>query len=335
VGGQGTLLLIIVPALVYGAMMMVEKYPATEGVSAGVSFSEMLKACVAPLMLVMLVMMAFTASLELAPGRWVPAVLASGGISGILVLGFINGIMGTLRMTSKPVVEKLTPTGVLLMSSILATAGLFMLSFAETTFMAFATAAVFAAGIAYFWPTMLGFVSERIPKSGALGLGMMGAVGMAASGIATVWMGGVADNIGHQQLPVDDTVAVFEQVVDTFPGLAENAGDIAVDINAAVTASQGVLSSYNSDNELPPVETAEALRTIMSSGADSPVVESAGGILNPADNFGGRTSFRYVAPFGLILIAVFGFLYIQDRRAGGYKQVKLTTKPDAEATVAG
>ncbi|MEM1095453.1 MAG: MFS transporter [Bacteroidota bacterium] len=335
VGWQGKLLLIIVPALVYGAMMLVEKYPATEGVSAGVSFSEMLKACVAPLMLVMLVMMAFTASLELGPGRWVPAVLASGGISGILVLGFVNGIMGTLRMTSKPVVEKLTPTGVLLMSSILATAGLFMLSFAETTLMAFATAAVWAVGIAYFWPTMLGFVSERIPKSGALGLGMMGAVGMAASGMATVWMGGVADNIGHQQLPVDDTVAVFEQVVDTFPGLAENAGDIAVDITAAVTASQGVLASYNSANELPPVETAEALRTIISSGADSPVVESAGGILNPADNFGGRTSFRYVAPFGLILIVVFGFLYVQDRRAGGYKQVKLTTEPEPEDAVAG
>lgn len=251
------------------------------------------------------------------------------------MLGFVNGIMGTLRMTSKPVVEKLTPTGVLLMSSILATAGLFMLSFAETTFMAFATAAVWAVGIAYFWPTMLGFVSERIPKSGALGLGMMGAVGMAASGMATVWMGGVADNIGHQQLPVDDTVAVFEQVVDTFPGLAENAGDIAVDITAAVTASQGILTAYNSANELPPVETAEALRTIISSGADSPAVESAGGILNPADNFGGRTSFRYVAPFGIILIVVFGFLYIQDRRAGGYKQVKLTTEPEPEDAVAG
>ncbi|GAB5519687.1 MAG: MFS transporter [Rhodothermales bacterium] len=334
IGWQGKLLLIIVPALIYGAMMLTETYPATEGVSAGVSFSEMLKACVAPLMLVMLVMMAFTASLELGPGRWVPAVLASGGISGILVLGFVNGIMGTLRMTSKPVVEKLTPTGVLLMSSILATLGLFMLSYAESTFMAFATAAVWAVGIAYFWPTMLGFVSERIPKSGALGLGMMGAVGMAASGIATVWMGGVADNIGHQQLPEQETVAVFEQVVDTFPGIAANAGDIAVDIRAAVDVSQQVLTEYGAAGELPPVITAEALRTIISSGADSPAVDTAGGILNPADNFGGRTSFRYVAPFGLVLILVFGVLYIKDRRSGGYKQVKLTTEPTPEDAVA-
>ena len=31
-----------------------------------------------------------------------------------------------------------------------------------------------------FWPTMLGFVAERIPQSGALGLSVMGGIGMFA-----------------------------------------------------------------------------------------------------------------------------------------------------------
>ena len=44
--------------------------------------------------------------------------------------------------------------------------------------MLYAAAAIFAVGVCYFWPTMLGFVSETIPESGALGLSLMGGAGM-------------------------------------------------------------------------------------------------------------------------------------------------------------
>lgn len=338
VGWQGKLILILAPALVYGVMMLTETYPPTEGVQAGVSMNEMLKACFAsPLMWLMLVMMCITASLELSAGRWVPAVLTAGGISGILVLGFVNGIMGTLRLVAGPVVHRLSPTGILLGSAILATIGLYLFSFAETTFMAFVTAAIWAVGIAYFWPTMLGFVSERNPKSGALGLGLMGAVGMAASGGVTLILGGIADDIGHEQLQAREaeTVAVFEQVVEDYPALAADAGPQAVDLNAALAAAQGVLADYRTTGELPEVETAEALRAVMASGADSPAVGNAGAVLNPADNYGGRLSFRYLAPFGIILIIVFGYLYFRDRKAGGYKAEHLTPTSREELKEAG
>jgi hypothetical protein len=39
---------------------------------------------------------------------------------------------------------------------------------------------IFAFGVTYFWPTMLGFVAENIPQSGALGLSLMGGAGMFA-----------------------------------------------------------------------------------------------------------------------------------------------------------
>jgi len=42
----------------------------------------------------------------------------------------------------------------------------------------YAAAIVFAFGVCYFWPTMLGFVNENIPNSGALGMSLMGGVGM-------------------------------------------------------------------------------------------------------------------------------------------------------------
>ena len=324
IGWRGQLTLILIPAIGYGAMMLIEAYPPTEGVSAGVKVSESFKALFAPIMLVMMPMMLLTASMELPPSSWVPPVLQAGGVNGLLVFGFVFGIMGTLRLVAAPVVRVLTPTGILLGGAILATLGLYLFSFAETTFMAFATAAVWAVGIAYFWPTMLGFVSERNPKSGALGLGVMGAIGMLASFFVTPWLGGVADENGHGQLPVSETVAVFEQVSSEFPAIAATAGAQADDIQGVIDATNEVLNSYRAANELPMGATAQALRSIIGSGADSPAVQKAQDILNPADNYGGRLSFRTLAPIGFILILVFGILFIRDRMAGGYKAEKLT-----------
>ena len=317
---RGQLALILVPALGYGFIMFREDFPPTEGVSAGITVGESFKALFAPIMLVMMPLMLLTASMELPPLSWVPPVLEAGGMNGLLVFGFVFGIMGTLRLLAGPVVKALTPTGVLLGGAILATVGLYLFSMADTMGMALATAAIWAVGIAYFWPTMLGFVSERNPKSGALGLGVMGAIGMLASFFVTPWLGGVADDHGHGQLPKAETVAVFETVASEFPAIAKGVGEAqAADIQGTINAASEVLAAYETDGELPTGTTAQALRSIMKSGADSPAVENAGAILNPADNYGGRRSFRTLAPWGLILVLVLAILYIRDRMAGGYR----------------
>jgi MFS family permease len=48
---------------------------------------------------------------------------------------------------------------------------------------AFLAAGIFAIGVCYFWPTMLGFVAEYIPRSGALGLSLIGGAGMFATSL--------------------------------------------------------------------------------------------------------------------------------------------------------
>ena len=55
--------------------------------------------------------------------------------------------------------------------------------------MAFGAAFVFAAGVCFFWPTMLGFVSEYLPNTGALGLSLMGGAGMFSTAIIIPFMG--------------------------------------------------------------------------------------------------------------------------------------------------
>ena len=54
-------------------------------------------------------------------------------------------------------------------------------------------ATVYGCGKTFFWPTMLGVVSERFPKGGAITLGLTGAIGMLSAGL----LGGPA--IGYQQ----------------------------------------------------------------------------------------------------------------------------------------
>jgi hypothetical protein len=274
-----------------------------------------------PLMILLLICMAITASTELGPNRWVPAVLEAGGIPGILVLAWINGLMAILRYKAGFAVERLSPPGVLSASAAVSVVGLLWLSYAETTAMAFASATVFAVGVCYFWPTMLGFVSERVPRSGALGLGLMGATGMAVVGLwTTPWMGGIADRVGHERLPVAETTALLTDASMAFGGADPLT---APDLAAADDAVGEALAGTGADGALPESVTANALRAIMDSGGDESLAERANALLGPADNYGGRVSFRYILPFTAALILIFGFLHARDRRAGGYRAVRI------------
>jgi len=76
---------------------------------------------------------------------------------------------------------------------------LYLLSTAASGTSTFVAAIVFAAGVCYFWPTMLGFVAEYVPKSGALGLSIMGGAGMVATSVVIGMMGKSIDNLGPQK----------------------------------------------------------------------------------------------------------------------------------------
>jgi MFS family permease len=313
--------LILIPTVLYGIIFLGQHFPQTERVRAGYTTSGMWRATLMnPLFLLLLGTMAITASLELGPNRWVPAVLQAGGIPGILVLVYINGLMAILRYRAGDVVHRVRPTGILLASAILAGLGLLWLSYAETTLMAFAAATVFAVGVCYFWPTMLGLVAERNVRGGALALALMGGMGMAATGLVTSpAMGKIADRYAHERLPVTETVDVLRSASTTFPELAAQApGRQGEDMRHAAAAAQRVVATYETSRALPEIETANALRAIESSGGSSPLVGRAQAILGPADNFGGRMSFRWVAPFSILAALIFAALFVGDRKRGAY-----------------
>ncbi len=186
----------LIPTLAYGIMFLKAKLPQTERVTAGYTYKDMLKACVSPLFLFMAACMLLTAATELGSNQWMTALLENvmdqEGINSILLLVWISGIMALGRSIAGPIVHKLSPSGVLLGSAIFSGIGLYLLSISGGLW-SFGAAAVFAIGITYFWPTMLGFVNENIPKSGALGLAIMGGIGFFGGGIAQPLIGKIYD----------------------------------------------------------------------------------------------------------------------------------------------
>ena len=185
---------LFIPLIAYGVMMIGLKFPQTERVTSGVSTSDMYAAVFTPIFIFMVVCMFMTAATELGTGQTIEGLLGSTGVSAILVLAFINGIMAFGRAFAGPIVHRLSTAGVLLFSAIFTTIGLFWLSYASGT-MTFVAAFVFAVGICYFWPTMLGFVAEKVPESGALGLSIMGGAGMFSTSVALPIIGGLYEGL--------------------------------------------------------------------------------------------------------------------------------------------
>jgi len=179
---------LFIPAAIYGFLFFKLQFPQTERVTSGVSTGKMFTSVLSPLFLIMLACMFLTAATELGTNQWLGALLQGAGVSGILVLVFINGLMAIGRSFAGPFVHRLNPNGMLIVSALLACIGLLLLSRASG-YAAFGAAFVFAAGICFFWPTMLGFVSEYLPNTGALGLSLMGGAGMFSSSLVIPIMG--------------------------------------------------------------------------------------------------------------------------------------------------
>ncbi|HEY1792904.1 MAG TPA: MFS transporter [Opitutaceae bacterium] len=195
----------LIPLVIYGIMFVGQGFPKTERVQRGISTGKMWAACFNPMFIIIVICMLMTATTELVPGQWIPDILTNAGVSGILVLAFINGIMAIGRQCSGPFVHKISPIGMLIMSTVLSALGLFLMSRAHGG-MLFGAAFIFALGVCFFWPTMLGYSNERFPDTGALGLSIMGGAGMLAVNFMLPVAGASIDKGIALRLPAGQTV---------------------------------------------------------------------------------------------------------------------------------
>jgi MFS family permease len=184
----------LIPTIIYGYLFSKLDFPVTERVSSGVSTAGMYRALWNPLFIFMFICMFGTAITELFTGQWIDVLLKNVTQNAILILTLDTGVMVVGRAFARPVLKIFSPQALLLTSSILAAIGIYLLSTltGDTIFLA---AIIFGMGVCYFWPTMLGFVNTNIPKTGAIGLNLMGGAGMFAVSLYLIVMGKHYDSI--------------------------------------------------------------------------------------------------------------------------------------------
>ena len=324
------LAVIYIPILVYGTLVLPQHFPKTENAEAGIPVGEMFRyTLTSPLFLLLLAMMAITTSIELGPMRWVPTVLEAVGMHGILVLVWISGWMVVLRLLASHFVERLAPTGMLLTAAMLTGSGLFLLSFVQGLWSALAVATIFAWGVAFFFPTMVGLVSERLPRTGSLGIVLTAGIGLGmAGGVGVPLIGRLADGFLAEALDPARAVACSNASSSAFRPISPRASAderppaIARVTSATRSRRRGGARPLGSRGSRSDA-TAKALRAVVAHACHDPVVAEAAAILQPAEARGGQESFRYVAPAALLLVAVFGTMYVNDRRRGGYRAERL------------
>jgi len=341
---QIKLAIVLIPTIAYGILFAGQKFPATERVQSGISFGGMVKETFSrPLFIILFFCMMITASLELGPNRWMGEAM-KGAVrevtnlkeAGILVLVYGSVLMAVLRFFAGPVVHKLSPTGLLVVSAILAGVGLYLLTTVHTAGAIIGAATVFYVGVCYFWPTMLGTAAERVPKGGALALAILGGTVMAVVGLVTVpLMGAIADSYVKQQIPdekakmiLQEVVASYTQIKTVTPG--NNAATLAAYDNAIKTAQEALASGATMDR----AKAATALRAAIQAGdtlhaatkgaQTSEPSRQAGEIIKSADEVGSVMSFRWISASAIVLVLVFGILYLRDLSLGGYKAEKIT-----------
>lgn len=255
--------IVMTPALILCVLLATTgRFPKTERAAAGIPASEMFKACLKPAFFVWFFAMFLTSASELAPGTWVDfALTRTIGMKGIWLLIYVSGLMFVMRHFAGTMVHKLSSVGLLWVSCLLAAIGLVALSVADSPIMGFLAATIWGIGVCYMWPTMLAAASERFPRSGALGMGLIGTAGSLAIWFLLPVMGGLYDS---KKVEVAGGPEAYAQLTKT-------GGDA-----------------------LLAVETAASV-----------------------------ASFRIVAAMPAVLLLVFGAIWLNDRRKGGFKPEKL------------
>jgi hypothetical protein len=189
-GWQAQIAVMLVPTAIYGYMIFGQKFPIP--VNSDTSTASNIRGLFSPLFLLMAFCMTLTAISEFGPQQWVERILSQSGAQPMLILAMITGLMAIGRFFAGPVVHALNPVGVLLASAIVASIGVYLMSTASGG-MVYVSAILFALGVMYFWPTMIGFVGDNLPKTGALGMSLIGGAGMFSVSMWNPVIGGWLD----------------------------------------------------------------------------------------------------------------------------------------------
>ncbi len=297
---------------------------------------------------------------ELGTDSWITNIttrVLKSGTNAQLAFVWTNLLMFTLRFTAGPIVHRINPIGLLLISAILGCAGLAMLGlpFTDTIWLWLAAVTVYGIGKTFYWPTMLGVISERFPKGGALALGLAGGIGMISAGFfGGPGIGYKQDYLAVQKIKETSpaTYARYKSdAAEGFPILSDVSPETAPKIAGFDNAKLKVFNDYKGgvaakgsepvmttlDKDLATLDKEKAagkpvgekletsLRNLKTWWATQglPNFEADKEVLTGAEDYGAKTALLYTAGVPAALAVGFLLLLIYFAATGGYKQVHI------------
>jgi len=349
-----------IPVLMYGLMMVGRKFPTSEARESGVPFGTMVLTLFSPILLFLFLIHMMIGYVELGTDGWIinitNTVLADPNMALIAFI-WTNVLMFTLRFFAGPIVHKISPLGLLFCSAVIGTLGLWMLGqpFTDKTWPWLLAVTVYGIGKTFYWPTMLGVISERFPKGGALALGLSGGLGMISAGV----LGG--PGIGYKQdyFAVEKITEVSPSTYDRYvarndagepdlkgypivskiapdkvPPVAglDNAKIKIMEDHGAVTAGKKAKTTLDADLEAvakaresgakvePKLESSLNGLKLWWEDKGKPNYESDKPKVEEATIYGGKHALLYTAAIPATMAICYLLLILLFKMMGGYKQ---------------
>jgi MFS family permease len=260
-----------------------------------------------PLMGILVLIMAPLATTEIGTDGWIEELLKGvvpENFDSGWVLVYTSVIMMGLRFLAGPIVHALKPVPLLILSSVLAIAGLWTLSTAAGLTMLFVTATLYALGKTFFWPTMLGIVSEQTPKGGALTLNAVSGIGMLAVGVLGFpYIGKLKSDV-----EIKEVAALAESA--SVEGLIEDGA-----ISANLLEEKDMYLKTIKYNNIKSSDFDKLVEK-----ADKDIQDKISGVRESSP----QLALKNMALFPLIMLIAYIGIYFYFRSKGGYKPLELT-----------
>ncbi|MDA7890031.1 MFS transporter [Akkermansiaceae bacterium] len=257
-----------------------------------------------PLMFILILLMMPLATTEIGTDGWISGIMEKAvTFHAGWILVYTSLIMMVLRFYAGPIVHRLEPLPLLILSCVLAIGGLIALAGAAGVGMIFAAATLYALGKTFFWPTMLGIVSEQTPRGGALTLNSVSGIGMLAVGVLGFpYIGALQEKKAVSEL------AALEAVKDV-PGLVVD-GEISADALEDKSIYFGTIN----------------YQTLKGDKVDALLVDQdteVKGAVTASNEGSAQKALANMAIFPLIMLVIYILLYLYFKSKGGYKPVEV------------
>jgi MFS family permease len=287
----------------------------------------------------LLVLHAMVGYVELGTDSWITNItgtILENKTYGLLLFIWTSGLMFALRFFAGPIVHQISPLGLLFGSAVLGAIGLALLGSVSGALLLIVAATIYGLGKTFYWPTMLGVVSERYPRGGALTLGTIGGVGMLSAGLlgspgigykqdyaASHYLQDNAPATYQRYKSDDENRFLFFAPISGLDGAKVGTllGDPGENNGDGKKLAQDIANLQQAGRQLSEVKSLEKLNSWWQ--ANKVYADQDKGPLEQARLHGGRQALIWTAGVPAAMAVGFLLLILYFRTQGGYQQVHI------------